>query len=79
MLAVTVVVVVTQGAEGGQEGRHDHHHGDDGGDQRVRGPLVGVDGGVLRTYLEVSSDDDIRHLTVHLDSMVEPNVCALNT
>ena len=39
-----------EGAEGREEGDHDHHEGDGGGDERVRGPLVGgVHGGVLTT------------------------------
>ena len=42
------VEVVAEGAGGRQKGRHDHQEGDDGGQEGVRGPLVGrVHTGIL--------------------------------
>ena len=73
------IEMVAEGAEGRQEGRHHHQDGDDGGDERVRAPLVRVNRGVLRTWETIKLAEMIIVFTFHRDSMGEPTVFVSNT
>ena len=42
LLPLRVAEVVAEGAEGWEEGGDDHHDGDEGGDGRVRSPVISV-------------------------------------